>query len=380
MLGLAALGLLAAFPQAASAQDIITFDNFVNQPPQYGASPLSTANGGSSTYDGVTFSGNAFVLGDQFSGPNGSLVAPHSGNYAYADDNAQTATLLTTKTLYGLYLGQINTQYSAASVTVNALGAYNPATNSYAILGSTAADPLTSTTLSFFDTSSLASYTSLPTFSGYSLVSQGANGFDYAGDDFTFSPVTSAPPPVTANFNFDTDSVGTGPNPTSVHTQFSDVSNGVTATFSSPNDSPTSGNFTVGGFNSEPPGFSGNSLVEFSGRNTPLFVAFDHTLSQGSVAFNDNGSNGTGVFTVQELLNGVAVGGPVTSSTFGTVSFGGAAFNSLIFSDTNSQFAIDNLDVIAAVPEASTTVSFGLLLLLGGAALAVKRKKSGVAA
>ncbi|MGI4790237.1 MAG: hypothetical protein ACRYFS_15475 [Janthinobacterium lividum] len=382
----AVLGFTAAFPLVAHAQDVITFDSFVNPPPQNGLSPLANANGNSSTYDGVTFSSNAYVVGSQFA-PNGvTLASPHSGDYAFTSGATQNTTLLTTKTLDGLYLGQVGAANTAASVTVNALGAYNAATGSYAVLGSTT-DALTSTTLSFFDTSSLTAFASLLTFNGYSLVSQGAAGtttnFDFAGDDFTFGPPTQSI--VTGKFDFDTDSVGTGPNPGNVHTQFSDSSHGITATFSSPNDSPASGNFGIfTGAGPTTPGFSGNALVELDGRNTPLFVAFDQTLNQGSVAFNDNGSNGQGVFSVQELLNGVAVGGPVTSSTFGTVSFGGTAFNSLIFSDTNTQFAIDNLDVSgsAPVPEASTTVSFGLLLALGmsGIVVAARKKKAAAAA
>lgn len=382
----AAISLTAAGPKAAHAQDVISFDNFSNEPGVTGASQLSTANGGSSTYDGVTFSGNAYVVGGQASSNLGGFyVIPHSGGYAYAAANTQTTTLLTTKTLNGLYLGQINDSNAASSVTVNALGAYDPATRTYAVLGSTAADPLSSTTLSFFDTSSLASFAALPTFSGYSLVSQGAsNNYDYAADDFTFGPVTPTPgpPTFTGKFDFDTDSVGTSANPNAIHTTFTDTSGGIAATFSSVNDTPYGGFrvFNTAGFTGFPD-VSGNILLESGPENIPLSVSFDHILQNGTVAFNSNAANGIpGVFTVQELLNGVAVGTPVTSSTFGTVSFGGTSFNGLLLSDTDSQFAIDNLDVMgmSPVPEASTTVSFGLLLALGSMVIA-KRKKASAA-
>jgi len=255
--------------------------------------------------------------------------------------------------------GKINDPAAAGSVTVNALGANG------LVLGSLT-DTLSSTTLSYFNTSTLATFASTPGFTGYSLVGSGptgtTNNYDFAGDDFTFT--NPAPPPAptySGNFNFDTDSVGTSANPMSVQTTFSDTAGNVTATFSDPSANGSAfrinSKSSVGG----PPNFTGNYLQP-NAAPTSLSVAFSQTLLNGSLSFAQYGSSGT--FTLTELLNGVAVGTATSSSQFGPLSFGGAAFNSLTLSDAGVDsplaFGIDSLSVTnTAAPEPSEWALLG---------------------
>ena len=363
-LGLATL-ILLSLGAAHAAEDIITFDNFANQPGRNSVAPLTIANGGSSLYDGVTFSDNSSVLGDQFTnGGSSPLATPHSGNYAFATANHST-TLTTTKTLYGLYLGQISSPtYAATSVTINALS------------GSTTlaslTDALTGTTPAFFDTSSFASLTGI---TSYTLVGSNPNDFnahDFVGDDFTFSPPVIPPvPPITGTFDFENNTVGQ-------RTAFTDTSNGINATFSTSFDTNRDGYIVLNDtsifntLNSKYLSYQGST---FSPR-LPLAVAFDHTLGTVSVsyAFSDPGT-----FTVQELLNGKIVGTATATGTLqngvyqGKLSTGGVIFDSLSLSSTASNLAIDNLTV-SAVPEVSTTLSLGLMLSLGGLLLRARRR------
>ena len=65
-LGLATIILLSlGTAHSAHAGDIITFDNLPNEQGRTSVKLFSVANGGSSTFDGVTFSNNSYVLGDQ---------------------------------------------------------------------------------------------------------------------------------------------------------------------------------------------------------------------------------------------------------------------------------------------------------------------------
>ena len=375
-LGLAALILLgaaAARPAHAAGTtgpDVITFDNLLNEPGRTGAASFQNANGGSPTFDSVTFSGNANVLGDQFTaGTPSPLATPHSGNYAFAADNAPVTTLGTTKTLYSLYLGEINTPITANSVTINALGANN-------ITLASLTDILTSTTPSFFDTSSFATYGSLIT--GYSLAGSNAansNAHDFVGDDFSFSAPAPPPAPIVSGlFDFESNTSGQ-------YTTFTDTSGGIAAKFSTTRDEATFGDFQVlnpAASGPPPPGFSGNLLRENGGQPTqPLSVAFDRTLLSGSVAFQSNTNQGA--FTVQELLNGVAVGTATASSGNGTLNFGGVAFDSLSLSDTAPGFEIDNLGVsnASAAPEPSQLAGLGFTALgLGALLLRARRRKA----
>jgi len=359
-LGLAVF-LLLSHSAARAAADIITFDNFANEPLRAGFSTLSAANGGSPTFDGVTFSNNSAVFGDHVNfGGSSPVATPHSGNYSFAAGN-QAITLTTSKTLYGLYLGQINFSFAATSVNITAIAGGT-------VLATLTAS-LTGTTQSFFDTSSFASLTGITEYylEGYSPNNTSAH--DFVGDDFTFSPL--APAPITGTFDFESNTVGQ-------RTAFTDTSNGIHATFSSAFDTNRDGYIVLNDtsiFNT----LNDKYLIyqgSTSGPRLPLSVAFDHTLGTVSVsyAFSDPGT-----FTVQELLNGKIVGTATATGTLqngvyqGKLSTGGVIFDSLSLSSTASNLAIDNLTV-SAVPEVSTTLSLGLMLSLGGLLLRARRR------
>ncbi len=363
-LGLAAF-ILLSHSAAHAADDVITFDNFANQPLRTGGNSLSGANNGP-IFDGVAFSENSAVFGDNVTiGGYSPVATPHSGNYSFATAN-QSTTLTTTKTLYGLYLGQINFAAAATSVTVSALGAGG-------VTLASKTDTLTSTTQSFFDTSNFASLTGI---TGYTLVGSNPNDPNargFVGDDFTFSPPVVPPvPSITGTFDFEGNTVGQ-------RTAFTDTSNGINATFSSALDRYRDGYIVLNDtsiFNT----LNGKYLIyqgsTFSPR-LPLSVAFDHTLGTVSVsyAFSDPGT-----FTIQELLNGQIVGTATAAGTLqngvyqGKLFTGGVVFDSLSLSSTASNLAIDNLTV-STVPEVSTTVSLGLLLSLGLSSLLLHTRR-----
>ncbi len=194
-------------------------------------------------------------------------------------------------------------------------------------------------------------------------------------------------------FNFDSDSVGTT---IGAATPFSDTSGGITATFSSPSDP---GAFAVTAAADLSPGsvlLSGNVLASGLSSppilNAPLDIAFDQNLSDLTLDFldSDNGRGPLQTFTLQAFENGAPVGtvtvpGVIPANGFnpeGVIGFfGPSVFNSVELSTaTTNAFAVDNIGVVAApapVPEASTTISFGLLLMLGmgGVMAAAKKRK-----
>ena len=181
----------------------------------------------------------------------------------------------------------------------------------------------------------------------------------------------------TATFNFDADAFGTA-------TTFTDVSSGLAATFSSPADP---GGFTV--FPSLFTTLSGNVLIDDvlnANSQIPLDIAFSRPARAFSLSFAQTSTN-AGPFRADFFSGGVhvasasALGTPVgPSNSEGFLSFsGGPLFDSVALTSPNSvAFAVDNLqvDAVPAVPEASTTVSLGLLLALGmgGVAAAGRRK------
>ena len=369
-LGLAALTLLglSTARSALAAADIITFDNLTDEPARNNGASFASANGGSSLYDGVTFSSNATVFGDQFTiGTSSPLATSHSGNYSFAAGNT-TTTLTTTKTLYGLYLGQINFGTTASSVTVNALAGNT-------ILASKT-DTLSSITQSYFDTSSFSTLTGV---TGYSLVGSNpnsSNSNDFVGDDFTFTAPIVAAPPITGTFDFES-------NTQNQHTTFTDTSGVINATFSSTIDSATSPGYTVESIFNPPAnsGFSGKQLITAAAQHLPLSVVFDHTLGSGSVGFATL-SNGGGTFTATELLNGAAVGTAVGTGNSGILNFSGVSFNALSLSDTGAVFAVDNLNVsssLSSAPEPSQTAGLAFTALgVGGLLLRARKKKAQV--
>ena len=170
-----------AGPPAPPPPDVITFDNLSNEPGPNAFSTFSQANGGN-TIDGVTFSPNAYVFGNQFSFGNPSLpyVTPASGQYAFTPGQAPMTTLTTTKTLYGLDLGTVDLGNGEAEAKQFTISAFN---TSGQVLGSVTTG-LSGPKMSFLDTSQFASFSGI---AGYNLYGTGGYS-DYAADDFTFSP------------------------------------------------------------------------------------------------------------------------------------------------------------------------------------------------
>ena len=165
---------------------VITFDNLPTQQSRHQLETLQTVNGGSSTIEGVTFSSNAFVLGDE----NSFVFSrPHSGHFFFTPGGQAVTTLTTTHLLDGLWLGQdlIGGTPQATSVTVSAL-------HGSTVLASDS-ESLTSTKMFFLDTSN---FSALSGITGYSLTStpsivNGQNAYDYAADDFTFDSPAAVP-------------------------------------------------------------------------------------------------------------------------------------------------------------------------------------------
>ena len=182
----------------------------------------------------------------------------------------------------------------------------------------------------------------------------------------------------TATFNFDANAFGTA-------TTFTDVSSGLAATFSSPADP---GGFTV--FPSLFTTLSGNVLIDDvlnANSQIPLDIAFSRPARAFSLNFAQT-STSAGLFRADFFSGGVlvgsasALGAPVgPSNSEGFLSFsGGPLFDSVVLTSPSSvAFAVDNLQVDAApaVPEASTTASFGLLLTFGlGGVVKARRRKT----
>lgn len=164
-----------------------------------------------------------------------------------------------------------------------------------------------------------------------------------------------------AIFNFDSDLVGKP-------TTFSDTSNGVTATFSSPAD--------PGGFGVSPTFFSppmnGNVLLD-PGSSGATGIALDILFSQNSNSISlDFATDGTGTFFLDAfkgttLVGSVSASGVVLSSfPQGSISFNGATFDNVVLTSPDTPFfAIDNVDVasVSGVPEPASVYLLGAALL-----------------
>ena len=130
-------------------------------------------------------------------------------------------------------------------------------------------------------------------------------------------------------------------------------------------------------------GFS--QTISLGSLDTNTLDAFSNTFSTSSplVSAVLTGSIGSG--PAQTVLTQTSLGGPVTpqyvSSTFSASLFGpaqtGTALGTFSLVDGNNN-VVSTVNILApaAVPEASTTVSLGLLLALGLGALAVSRRRA----
>ncbi len=186
-----------------------------------------------------------------------------------------------------------------------------------------------------------------------------------------------------AVFDFTGDTAGTA-------TAFTDTNNGLAATFDS-----TAGQ---GAFMVQPSFFqnqSGNDLGAVVGASSiPLDITFSKSLASLSLDFGLNGPTNS-TFTLTAFsggLGGTQVGSKTATAAIpggiylfpeGSLSFAGASpFDTVELTSTAQNIFVDNIAVSAPVPEASTMVSLGLLLMLGSGGLAwsARRRTAGPAA
>ena len=156
-------------------------------------------------------------------------------------------------------------------------------------------------------------------------------------------------PAAQAVFNFDNDAVST-------QTTFTDTSNGLSATFSTPADTASAGGFMI--MHSFLSSLTGNILFEpgSSGQSgLPLAIVFSSPLSSISMSFATNSPSG-GVPFKLDAFNGSTLVGTISATgtippggfTYpeGVISFSGATFDNVVLSVAPSDapdFAIDNI-------------------------------------
>lgn len=174
-------------------------------------------------------------------------------------------------------------------------------------------------------------------------------------------------------FDFDNDA------PFSTTTPFTDTSNGISATFTSPSD--------PGAFAVLPSSFqalSGNALTGTAPGVTELDIAFNQSLVAATFTFATSDFITPGPLDLEALYNGTPVGS--TSATGivpagfifpeGEIAFEGAAFNQLVVTTPDSPtFAIDNLNV-AEAPEPSSASMIVIGLLVAFAPVAIRRARN----
>lgn len=165
---------------------------------------------------------------------------------------------------------------------------------------------------------------------------------------------------VIGTFNFDNDAVG-------MTTPFTDTSNGISATFTSPAD--------PGAFTIAPSVFqalSGNVLGSAFGGANQLDINFNAQLTAATLVFATSDFGTPQPFELEAFENGNPVGSATATGVVpagfifpeGEIAFEGQAFNSIVLSTPNSPgFAIDSVEV-AEAPEPGTAS----LILLGALA------------
>jgi hypothetical protein len=174
-----------------------------------------------------------------------------------------------------------------------------------------------------------------------------------------------------AIFNFDGDSLGTA-------TGFTDTANGISATFSSAADP---GGFVV--YASMFETLTGNVLgdpgpAEQDGLN--LNISFSQDLQAITLDFATDDFITPSPFTITAFENSTQVGTATSTGEFlsgftfpeGEITFAGGPFNQVVLSSTAMDFAVDNINVIAA-PEPGTFALLGASLLLTSLAFMRRR-------
>ncbi len=123
----------------------------------------------------------------------------------------------------------------------------------------------------------------------------------------------------------------------------------------------------------------------------PIYLNSDFSTADTPVTLDDSPFQNTFVFAADPVVL-AATGGTFKGTVFDFVIPGGTAagiynaqfvlqggadaFAATDLAETPSTFHLTVLDAPAAVPEASTTVSLGLLLVLGSAAFLARRRKT----
>lgn len=165
-------------------------------------------------------------------------------------------------------------------------------------------------------------------------------------------------------FTFDNDAVGT-------NTQFTDTVNGISATFSSPVD--------PGGFQIQPTLFqalTGNVLGDPGSsfiNGIPLTITFSSELTAIAAVFATADFGTASPFTLTAFRGNTQVG-TVTQTGFfpagftfpeGEIAFSGPAFDTVVFSSTAPDFAVDQI-AVAQAPEPALYGLVGLALVTLG--------------
>ena len=174
-------------------------------------------------------------------------------------------------------------------------------------------------------------------------------------------------------FNFDNDSLGTS-------TNFTNTVNGLSATFSSAADP---GGFVV--YASMFETLTGNVLGDPGPTgmdNLALTVNFSQNLSAVTLDFATSDFSTPSPLTLTAYENSNLVGLTSATGQFlsgfsfpeGEITLAGAAFDQVVISSTATDFAVDNINVIAA-PEAAEFALFALGLLALGAP-AIRRRRN----